>query len=108
MAPSAVIGEWMQKPEDERKAAEEKMKGEWDTWMASHADMFVDNGGGAGRTVRVTSDGATDTKNDIMLYAMVQGDSYETVSKAFEGHPHFGIPQASIEIMEVKAMGQGM
>jgi hypothetical protein len=106
MAPSAVLGEWMKKPEEERKAAEEKMRGEWDTWMAAHADMFVDHGGGAGKTVRITSSGATDAKNDVMLYCVVEGDSYETVSKALQGHPHFGIPEASIEIMEVKAMTQ--
>jgi hypothetical protein len=105
LAPSAIISEWMQKPEAERKEADMKMRGEWDTWMAAHAGMFVDRGGGAGKTVKVTAAGVENIKNDIMLYSMVEGDSYETVSKAFEGHPHFGIPQASIEIMEVKAMG---
>ncbi len=104
MAPSAVLAGWMQKPEAERKEAEAKMMSEWDAWTASHKDVFADIGGGVGKTVRVTKAGSADTKNDIMLYTIAQGDSQEAVAKIFEGHPHFGIPEASIEIMELHAM----
>jgi hypothetical protein len=39
-----------------------------------------------------------------MLYAIVQAESHEAASKMFEDHPHLGIPQASIEIMEIHAL----
>jgi hypothetical protein len=108
MAPNAAMAEWMQKPAEERKAAEEKMQGEWQAWMKEHASVFADMGGGAGKTKRVTKDGTADAKNDIMLYSLVQGESEEGITKLFESHPHFGIPGASIEIMEVRPMDGSM
>lgn len=105
MAPNALMREWMQKPAEERKAAEEKMQADWQAWMKEHASVFADLGGGAGKTKRITKGGTADSTNDIMLYSLVQGESEEEITKLFETHPHFGIPEASIEIMEVRPMG---
>jgi hypothetical protein len=49
----------------------------------------------------VTAQGSTGSRNDIMLYAVVQAESQEAAAKMFEDHPHLGIPSASIEIMEI-------
>jgi hypothetical protein len=35
----------------------------------------------------------------------VEADSHEAAAKAFENHPHLQIPQSSIQVMEIKAMG---
>lgn len=99
MAPAAVIEEWMQKPEAERKEAEAKMKTEWDAWMAMHADAVL-NTISLGKTKRVSASGVEDVKNDMMMSSYVQGESAEAVAEIFKGHPHFGIPGATIEIME--------
>jgi hypothetical protein len=80
------------------------MQGEWRTWMGSHSGVFADMGAGVGKTKRVTTQGTSDTKNDIMLYAIVEADSHEAAAKMFEGHPHLGIPEASIEIMEINPL----
>ena len=53
---------------------------------------------------RVTVQGPSDTKNDIMLYAIVEAESHQAAAKTFEGHPHLQIPQASIEVMEINPM----
>ena len=53
----------------------------------------------------VTAQGATDARNDIMLYAIVEADSHEAAAAPFEGHPHLQIPQSSIEIMEIHPIG---
>ena len=37
-------------------------------------------------------------------YSMVQADSLDAAKRMFEGHPHFGAPGASIEILEVMSM----
>jgi hypothetical protein len=37
-----------------------------------------------------------------MLYSFVEAESHEAAAKAFEGHPNLGIPQSSIEIMEIR------
>jgi hypothetical protein len=101
LAPASVIEEWKKTEPEQRKAAEEKMQGEWRKWMSDHAKIFADKGAGVGKTKRVTSQGSSDAKNDIMLYAIVEAESHEAATKMFEGHPHLQIPQSSIEIMEI-------
>ena len=101
LAPASVIEEWKKTEPEKRKAAEEKMQGEWRKWMSDHAKIFADKGAGVGNTKRVTSQGSSDAKNDIMLYAIVEAESHEAATKMFEGHPHLQIPQSSIEIMEI-------
>jgi hypothetical protein len=103
MAPAAAIVEWMQKPEAERKDEEAKMKADWDTWMAAHKDTVL-NTIALGKTKRVSASGVEDVKNDMMLSSYAQGESAEAVAEVFKDHPHFGIPGATIEIMEARQM----
>nr|UXE45877.1 hypothetical protein Hi04_10k_c5380_00029 [uncultured bacterium] len=79
--------------------------GEWKQWMSDHKRMFADVGAGVGKTKRVTSEGTKDTRNDVMLYGVVEAESHEAAARAFEGHPHLQIPQSSIEIMEMNPLG---
>ena len=104
LAPAAVIDDWKRIEPAKRKEAEEKMQGEWKKWMSDHTAMFVDKGAGVGKTRRVNAQGASDTKNDIMLYAIVEADSHDAAAKTFEGHPHLQIPQSSIEVMEINPL----
>jgi hypothetical protein len=101
LAPASVIEEWKKTEPEKRKAAEEKMQGEWRKWMSDHANTFADKGAGVGKTKRVSSQGLTDIKNDIMLYAIIQAESHEAAAKLFKTHPHLQIPQSSIEVMEI-------
>jgi hypothetical protein len=101
LAPARVIEEWKKTEPQQRKAAEEKMQADWKKWVTDHAKMFADMGAGVGKTKRVATQGVSDTRNDIMLYAIVEADSHDAAARSFEGHPHLGIPEASIEIMEI-------
>jgi hypothetical protein len=101
LAPASVIEEWKKTEPEKRKAAEEKMQGEWRKWMSDHAKALADKGAGVGKTKRVSSQGLTDIKNDIMLYAVIQAESHEAAAKLFANHPHLQIPQSSIEVMEI-------
>ena len=102
-APVAGLEEWMKADPEKRKAEEEKMRGEWTAWMKERGQGVLETAG-AGKTKRVTKDGIVDTKNDIMLYSIVEAESHEDAAKIFEGHPHFGIPDASIEIMVINPL----
>jgi hypothetical protein len=102
--PTAVMDGWAKTDPVEKKAAEDKLKGEWDRWMSEHASLFISIEA-AGKTKRVTAEGAADARNDIIIASIVQAESHEAAAKAFENHPHFQIPQASIEIMPLKPMG---
>ena len=103
MAPVMAIAEWMKKPEEERKAEESKMKAEWDAWTAAHSDVVMKTIA-LGKTKRVSASGVEDVKNDMMLSSYAQGESAEAVAEVFKDHPHFGIPGATIEIMETREM----
>jgi len=80
------------------------MRGEWQKWMSDHARMFADTGAGVGRTKRVTAQGAANSRNDIMLYAIAEAESHDEAAKTFKDHPHLQIPQASIEVMEINPL----
>jgi hypothetical protein len=101
--PQAVIANWMQTEPKARQEAEEKMKAEWQKWTEEHAGM-IKVSAACGKTKRVTSSGIEDIKNDICLYTLVEAESHEAAAKAFANHPHLQIPQASIEVMAVRAM----
>lgn len=103
MAPASGVEEWLQKPEAERKVEEEKMKKDWDEWTAAHADTVL-NTIALGKTKRISASGIEDVSNDMMLSSYAQGESAEAVAEVFKDHPHFGIPDATIEIMEVTSM----
>jgi hypothetical protein len=103
-APVSVIEEWMKTDEATRKSAEEKMQADWQTWMQAHGSHFKDMTAGVGKTKQVTSEGITNIKNDIMLSSVIEAESPEEAAKIFEGHPHFGIPEATIEVSEMHSL----
>ena len=99
--PVSVMEEWQKTDPEKRRAAEEEMQNAWRKWMSDHAKIFADKGAGVGKPKRVTAQGISSTRNDIMLYAIVEAESHEAAAKFFEAHPHLQIAQASIEIMEI-------
>ena len=104
LAPTSVMADWAKTDPDVRQAAEQKMRAEWTKWMEAHAKMITLTEAG-GKTKRVTASGVSDAKNEIMLYSFVEAESHEAAARAFAHHPHLQIPQSSIEVMEVRAMG---
>jgi len=56
------------------------------------------------KTKRITANGISETKNDICLYSFIEAESHEAAAKIFENHPHLQIPNASIEVMAIRAM----
>ena len=98
--PHTGLDEWMKLPEAERKAQETQMQSQWNEWMGAHKAMITETAG-VGKPKRVTSGGIEDSRNDIMMYSFVEAESLEAAAKMFEGHPHFGIPGAWIEVMSV-------
>lgn len=94
-----TIDEWKKTAPEVREPAEKKMQADWHAWMQAHGSVLGETAG-LGSTKRVTKDGVADTHNDLMLYSTVEAESAEAAAKIFEGHPHFGIPGATIEVME--------
>ncbi|WP_280151429.1 hypothetical protein [Piscinibacter sp. XHJ-5] len=101
LIPPSVMDEWMKTPPEARKSEEERMSREIQEWMSSRSRMFSDPGAGLGKAVRVIQGSASDARNALVMYAIVQGETKEAVARDFQDHPHLQIPESSIEVMEL-------
>lgn len=101
--PISGLEDWMKTPEADRKAMEDKMKADWDVWMAANKSAIVSTSG-VGKTKRVSKEGVADAKNDIMLYSVVEAESHEAAVKVFENHPHLGIPGSWIDVSTAREL----
>ena len=84
-------------------SAEERKKsmGEWEAWMKKNMASFADHGGPVGKTKQASASGATDIKNDIGGYSIVQAESHEAAAALFADNPHLTMPKATVEVMEI-------
>ena len=101
--PHAGLDEWMNTPEEERKAAEQHMREAWDVWMGLHKGAFIETAG-VGKPKRVTAGSVEDGRNDLMLYSVVEAESLDAAAALFKDHPHFGIPGSWIEVMPTQSI----
>ena len=69
-------------PEQQKKGMEAWMK-----WMGDHEASLVDGGAPLGKTKRVNSKGASDTKNEIGGYSIVQAEIGRGCDKAVRQGP---------------------
>lgn len=103
LAPASVLDAWMLKPESERQKEEDAMKASWDQWMEENGAALKQTAG-IGRPQRVTQDGVVASRNDIMLFSLLEAESLESATQMFENHPHLQIPESSIEIMPLNVL----
>jgi hypothetical protein len=98
--PHTGLDGWMKLPEAERKSQEVHMQTEWNAWMAAHKEIILETVG-VGKPKRITAAGIADARNDIMMYSFIEAESHEAAAELFKNHPHFGIPNAWIEVMSL-------
>ena len=88
----------------ENSTPEQQKKGmdAWMKWMDANKSSIVDGGAPLGKTKRVDSSGASNTKNEIGGYSIVQAESPDAATKLFgKDHPHLQMPGTWIEIIEI-------
>jgi hypothetical protein len=74
----------------------------WNAWGKKAAAAIVDMGAPLGKTLLVTSKGASPSRNDLGGYSIMQGESKEAVAETLKGHPHFMMgDSASIEVIDL-------
>ena len=99
MAPTESFERMMREatPDQQRKGMEA-----WMAWMNKHKNAIVDGGAPMGKAKRVDAKGASNIKNTIGGYSVVQANSHDDAAKLFGGdHPHLNMPGAWIEITEI-------
>ena len=89
--------------------AEQQKKGmdAWMKWMNANQKSMVDGGAPVGKTKRVDTHGvATNVKNEIGGYGIVQAASHDAAAKLFgKDHPHLQMmPSAWVEVVEIMPM----
>jgi hypothetical protein len=84
-------------PEQQKKGMDAWMK-----WMGDHKASLVDGGAPLGKTKRVDTKGASDIRNGIGGYSIVQAKTASAAAKLFgKRHPHLQMPGAWVEIVEI-------
>jgi hypothetical protein len=94
--------------EQMKKATPEQQKAGMDMWMEwgkkAHASI-VDMGAPLGKSLRVTKGGGTSpSTNELGGFSILQAESKEALAESLKGHPHFMMPDGSIEIIEYLPM----
>ena len=100
--PASVIDTWRNTTSDEdKKKAQQEMMHAWMKWMQDNQNSIVEPGGPLGKTKRIGVQGPSDVRNDLTGYTIVQAETHDAAAKIFHGHPHFRMPQATVELMEL-------
>src|SRR5262249_16867809 len=91
-----------------KNATPEQQKAGMEAWMAwgkaAHS-AIVDMGAPLGKSLRVTKDGGSSpVTNELGGYSILQAESKEALAATLKGHPHFMMPDGSIEIIEFLPM----
>ncbi|MBV8465271.1 MAG: hypothetical protein JO218_04935 [Burkholderiales bacterium] len=74
----------------------------WHRWMEDHKSVIVEVGGPLSRTMKVSSDGISDIRNNLGGFMVVQAESQTAAAELFLNHPSFAIfPGEGVEVMEV-------
>ena len=90
--------------EQMKTSTPEQQKAGMDAWMAwgkSAAASIVEMGAPLGKSLRVTTGGTSPTTNDLGGFSILQAESKEALVETLKGHPHFMMPDGSIEIVEL-------
>jgi hypothetical protein len=100
-APTSAFEQMKNTTPEQQKAGMEA----WMAWSKKAAASIVDMGAPLGKSLRVTKGGAASpTTNDLGGFSILQAESKEALAEALKGHPHFMMPDGSIEIVELMPM----
>ena len=99
-APLASFDQMMNATPEQQKAG----MAAWTVWMEKAKSSIVDMGAPLGKTLRVTPEGASSTRNDLGGYSILQAESKEALAPTLAGHPHFMMPGGFIEVVEMMPM----
>jgi hypothetical protein len=89
------------------RATPEQMKAGmalWQAWREKCGDAIIDLGAPLGNTTTVQAGGAAPQPSPISGYSILQAGSRDDAVKLMQGHPHFHMPGATIQILEIIPM----
>jgi hypothetical protein len=99
MAPVSAESQMDMSPEEMQKGMEP-----WMAWFGKYGDAIVDGGAPLGSGMHVTPSGSSERKTQVAGYSIVQAEDDASVQAMVAEHPHFMMPEGSIEVLEVFPM----
>ncbi|MGE0551704.1 MAG: hypothetical protein AB7O24_16360 [Kofleriaceae bacterium] len=100
-ASTAAFQQAMKATPDQQKAGMDA----WMTWGNKAASSMVDMGAPLGKSVRVAKTGGVDpVVNDLGGYSIMQAESKEALAASLKEHPHFMMPDSTIEVIEIMSI----
>lgn len=99
-ASTAAFDQMMKATPEQQKAGMDA----WNAWGKKAAGSIVDMGGPLGKSLSVTPQGASAVRNDLGGFSILQAESKEALAETMKGHPHFMMPDSTIEIIEVMSI----
>jgi hypothetical protein len=96
-APSSSFDQMKNATPEQQKAGMDA----WMTWGQKAHGAIVDMGAPLGKSLRVTTGGASPSTNDLGGYSILQAESKEALAETLKGHPHFMMPDGTIDVVEV-------
>src|SRR5262245_23773304 len=97
-ASAAEFEKAMKSTPDQQKAGMEA----WMAWSKKAASSIVDMGAPLGKSLKLTTSGASPLVNDLGGFSILQAESKEALAETLKGHPHFMMgPNSTIEITEL-------
>lgn len=106
--PLETMQEWRKTTSPEEMQKQGKELGEkMNAWLEKNKASIVDQGMPLGKNMRMTKDKLEAVSNDLNAYITLQADSAEKVAEMFKDNPHWVIPTAFLDIMEVPEFHMG-
>jgi hypothetical protein len=96
-APTSAYEQMKNATPEQQKAGMEA----WMAWSKSAAASIVDMGAPLGKSLRVTKDGSSPAANDLGGFSILQAETKEALAETLKGHPHFMMPDGTIEVVEL-------
>ncbi len=86
-------------PEEMKKGMEPCL-----AWFKKCGKSIVDQGNHLGNVVHVSKRGGSKSESQVTGYGVIQADDMEAAKAMVKDHPHFMLPKASIELLEIMPM----
>ena len=99
VAPVTAQAQMNVSPEDLKKGMEP-----WMAWFKKTGKAMSDMGAPLGNGMHFSKRGSSKGKMKVTGYSVIQAEDMEGVKAILKGHPHYMLPKASIEVLEIMPM----
>lgn len=86
-------------PEEMKKGMEP-----WYAWFKKMGKALIDGGTPLVNGMHYTKVDVAHSKMEVTGYSILQADNWEDLKELINAHPHYMVPNASIEVFEMMSM----